>query len=64
MADLVPVPGRRQASGIPGTDPERRRGAWLRAAGVLVLLAGLALIVTLVVLLDPSAGAAGGCGGG
>jgi hypothetical protein len=31
---------------------------------VLVLLAGLALIVTLVVLLDPSAGAAGGCGGG
>jgi hypothetical protein len=64
MADLVPVVGRRQVSGIPRTDPERRRGAWLRAAGVLVLLAGLAAIVTLLALVAPSAGVAGGCGGG
>jgi hypothetical protein len=46
-------------------EPGPRGGAWRGAAYLAVLLACLGItIVFLVVVVAPSAGAAGGCGGG
>jgi len=49
----------------PCVKPRRRDRAWRGAAYLAVLLACLGItIVFLVVIVIPSAGAAGGCGGG
>jgi hypothetical protein len=54
-----PVPGPRQA-GQPG-----RRAGWRGLALALALLTGFAVAAFLIVaVVAPSAGAAGGCGGG
>jgi hypothetical protein len=52
---------------VPGpmtAEPGPRVGRWRAAVVLLVLLAGLAVTTFLVMALAPSAGAAGGCGGG
>jgi hypothetical protein len=49
----------------PCVEPERRGQAWRTALWVAVLVACVAItIVVLVAIVSPSAGAAGGCGGG
>ena len=49
----------------PRVEPGRRARAWRGAAYLAVLLACLGItIVFLVAIVGPSAGAAGGCGGG
>ena len=50
----------------PTAEPGRkaRAGRWRSAVFLLALMAGLAAITFLAVTLAPSAGAAGGCGGG
>ena len=51
--------------GAPRVEPGRRARAWRGAAYLAVLLACLGItIVFLVAIVGPSAGAAGGCGGG
>jgi hypothetical protein len=60
MVDLVSRTP--QVSGNPAVAPGRRsHGAWLR---FIALAVSLAAIVTLLVVIGQSAGAAGGCGGG
>jgi len=52
---------------IPGSvaaEPAPRAGRWRAALVLLALTAGVAAAIILAVLLAPSAGAAGGCGGG
>jgi hypothetical protein len=62
MADLLPAARRLQISVSPAAGPgHRRRGARLKFVALVV---GLAAIVTLLVVIGQSAGAAGGCGGG
>jgi hypothetical protein len=46
-----------------GPEPPRG-GRWRTTAILLATMAGLAAVTFLVVVLAPSAGAAGGCGGG
>ena len=49
----------------PCVEPERRSQAWCTALWVAVLVACVAItIVFLAAIVSPSAGAAGGCGGG
>jgi hypothetical protein len=49
----------------PSVEPGRRGCAWRGAAYLAVLLACLGItIVFVVAIVGPSAGAAGGCGGG
>jgi hypothetical protein len=49
----------------PCVQPERRGQAWRGVLYVAISLACLAItIVILVAVVSPSAGAAGGCGGG
>ena len=49
----------------PCTEPGRRRGQWRTALLLAVLLGSVAgVFVLLVLVVIPSAGAAGGCGGG
>jgi hypothetical protein len=49
----------------PCAEPERRSQAWRTAVWVAVLAVCVGItIVFLVAIVSPSAGAAGGCGGG
>ena len=49
----------------PRTEPERRDKPWRTALWLAALLACLAIAIAfLVLVVIPSAGAAGGCGGG
>ena len=59
MTEQLLVPERLEA------EPGRRRGEWWGLVVTLALLTGFAAAAILVVaLVAPSAGAAGGCGGG
>ena len=44
--------------------PAPRRGGWRSVLFLVILLASLPAVIALLVALSPSAGAAGGCGGG
>jgi hypothetical protein len=59
------MPEQLMISDPPHAEPGRRGRAWRGALYLAVLLACLAItIVFLVAIVIPSAGAAGGCGGG
>jgi hypothetical protein len=59
------MPEQLMISDPPCVKPRRRGRAWRGAAYLAVLLACLGItIVFLVAIVIPSAGAAGGCGGG
>jgi len=56
------VPASVNASMTAGPAPAPRR--WSGTVFLLALIAGLAAVTFLVLVVAPSAGAAGGCGGG
>jgi hypothetical protein len=59
------MPQQLMTSDPPCVEPERRGQAWRTALWVAVLVACVAItIVFLIAIVSPSAGAAGGCGGG
>jgi hypothetical protein len=59
------MPEQLMISDPPCAEPGRRRGRWRTALLLAVLLGSVvAVFVLLVFVVIPSAGAAGGCGGG
>jgi hypothetical protein len=59
------MPEQLMTSDPPCAEPEQRGQAWRAALFLVVLLACLGItVVFLVAIISPSAGAAGGCGGG
>jgi hypothetical protein len=64
MTEQMLVPGSMTAEPGPPAEPRPPGGRWRSAVFLLALMAGLVAATLLVVTLAPSAGAAGGCGGG
>jgi hypothetical protein len=64
MAEHVLMAGSTAAGPQPGPRPGRGGQRWRSAVFLLVLVGCLAAITVLVMVVAPSAGAAGGCGGG